>query len=272
MYLDRTFDYSWPPGVSVTDETVGTGFQDTARVVSGVVREDPANTQPEFPSTVFRFLPEDTPDYKYVGHPVTATDADTGDVLTYTLDGTDKDSFFIASSVIAANDVATPYDEQAMAGQIRVEVLTDLDHETDPSYDVEVEATDGTSTARDAFAKTAVDIYVTDVDEKPDIWVMDNRNRVRDEFEVNYEENDDRPGSYPDGQRPRRSPGHRVVAAGHSIPVCKTWAFQTLRQTMWVRLTSQTTQASASAARACSASRSRPASRTIQPADRITTP
>ena len=78
-----------------------------------------------------------------------------------------------------------------MAGQIRVEVLTDLDHETDPSYVVEVEATDGTSTARDAFANTAVDIYVTDVDEKPDIWVMDNRNRVRDEFEVDYEENDD---------------------------------------------------------------------------------
>ena len=104
MYLDRTFDYSWPPGVSADDDTVGAGFQDTARVVSGVVREDPANTQPEFPSTVFRFLPEDTPDYKYVGQPVTATDADTGDVLTYTLDGTDKDSFFIASSVIAEND------------------------------------------------------------------------------------------------------------------------------------------------------------------------
>ena len=38
-----------------------------------------------------RFLyVNDTPDYKYVGEPVTATDDDTGDVLTYTLDGTDK--------------------------------------------------------------------------------------------------------------------------------------------------------------------------------------
>ena len=178
-YLDRTFDYSWPPGTSENDETDGIGFENTAMVASGVVREDPANTQPEFPSAVYRFLPEDTPDYKYVGEPVTATDDDTGDVLTYTLDGTDKDSFYIANSNTENDDATTDVDEQALAGQIRVKVLTDLDHETDPSYEVEVEATDSTSNDPDAFANTDVDIYVTDVDEKPDIWVMENGNRVR---------------------------------------------------------------------------------------------
>ena len=205
-YLDRTFDYSWPPGASPTDDTVGTAFENTARVVSGVVREDPANTQPEFPNTVFRFLPEDTPDYKYVGEPVTATDADTGDVLTYTLDGTDKDSFYIANSDTADDDATNDVDEEAQAGQIRVKVLTDLDHETDSSYVVEVEATDSTSNDPDAFANTDVDIYVTDVDEKPDIWVMENGNRVRDEFELDYQENDDSPvltlmASDPEGVR-----------------------------------------------------------------------
>ena len=159
-----------------------------------MVREDPANTQPEFPNAVYRFLPEDTPDYKYVGEPVVATDADTGDVLTYTLDGKDEDSFYIANSNIATDDTDTDnVDDQALAGQIRVKVLTDLDHETDPSYVVEVEATDSTSNDPDAFANTDVDIYVTDVDEKPDLWVMENGNRVRGEFEVDYVENDDSP-------------------------------------------------------------------------------
>ena len=94
-----------------------------------MVREDPANTQPEFPSAVYRFLPEDTPDYKYVGQPVVADDADTGDVLTYTLDGTDKDSFYIANSNTVDDNTTDDVDEQALAGQIRVKVLTDLDHE-----------------------------------------------------------------------------------------------------------------------------------------------
>ena len=51
-----------------------------------------------------------------------------------------------------------------------------------------------------------MDIYVTDVDEKPDIWVMENGDRVRGEFEVEYEENDDSPvltlmASDPEGVR-----------------------------------------------------------------------
>ena len=61
-----------------------------------MVREDPENSQPEFPGTAARFVPENTPEHKYVGDPVTATDANSGDVLTYSLDGADEDSFYIA--------------------------------------------------------------------------------------------------------------------------------------------------------------------------------
>ena len=38
---------------------------------------------------------ENTPAGQPVGDPVTATDDDTGDILTYTLAGTDVDSFAI---------------------------------------------------------------------------------------------------------------------------------------------------------------------------------
>ena len=190
-YLDRTYDYPHPPELEVSDPAP-TGFGATAQVVSGVVREDPANSKPNFAmDPVARFVPENTSGYKYAGEPVTATDADR-DTLSYSLDGADKDSFSIAVSTIADDD--TPTDdrfEQALAGQISVAVRTKLDHETDRQYDVVVQTTDSTSTNADAFDTTNVDIHVTDVDEKPDIWVVENGLPVRPNegvFNVPYEE------------------------------------------------------------------------------------
>ena len=180
-YLDRSYDYPHLPElVNAVSTPAPTGFRATAQVVSGVVREDPANSKPNFAmDPVARFVPENTAEYKYVGEPVTATDADR-DTLTYTLDGSDKDSFSIAVSTIADDDAdTTEFFDQALAGQIGVAVRTTLDHETDRQYDVVVKTTDSTSTNADAFDTTNVDIHVTDVDEKPDIWVLENRQRVR---------------------------------------------------------------------------------------------
>ena len=190
-YLDRTYDYPHAPVLEADTDPAGMGFGASAQVVSGVVREDPANSKPDFPmDPVARFVPENTSGYKYVGDPVTANDAD-GDTLSYSLDGSDKSSFYIAVSDTADDNATGNIDEQALAGQIRVGVRTKLDHETDRQYDVEVDTTDSTSTNADAFDSTDVDIHVTNVDEKPDIWVNENGTRVMPNegvFNVNYEE------------------------------------------------------------------------------------
>ena len=190
-YLDRTFDYLHAPVpvANATDE--GVGFVDTAFVISGVVREDPANSKPEFPGAAVRFVPENTPANRYVDRPVTASDADR-DVLTYSLDGgADKGLFYIEPADKAADaDPTNDGGQDTLAGQIRVKALTKLDHENKPKYDFEVDATDSTSDQRDAFASTDVDVYVTDVDEKPELWVMDAGDRVTGEYAVRHKEND----------------------------------------------------------------------------------
>ena len=82
-----------------------------------------------------------------VGAPVTATDADSGDTLTYTLDGTDAASFDIVST----------------SGQIQTTSGVTYDYETKSSYAVIVKADDGNG-GSDTIMVT---ITVTDVDESP---------------------------------------------------------------------------------------------------------
>ena len=60
-----------------------------------------------------------------VGAPVTATDPDTNDTLTYSLEGTDATSFALADPT---------------SGQIQTKAP--LDYETEDSYSVTVKATD----------------------------------------------------------------------------------------------------------------------------------
>ena len=78
-----------------------------------------------------------------IGSPVSATDAD-GDLLTYTLSGTDAASFSIVST----------------SGQLQTHAP--LDYETKKSYMVTVKVSDGTLTA-----SIMVPISVTDVNEAP---------------------------------------------------------------------------------------------------------
>ena len=107
----------------------------------------PTNNAPVFSSSnVSRSIAENTAAGQNVGAVVTATDADAGDTLGYTLGGADAASFdFVESS-----------------GQIRTKSGVTYDFEAKSSYTVTVTASDGTATA-----VATVTIGVTDVDEPP---------------------------------------------------------------------------------------------------------
>ena len=107
----------------------------------------PTNNAPVFSSSnVSRSIAENTAAGQNVGTAVTATDADAGDTLGYTLGGADAASFdFVESS-----------------GQIRTKSGVTYDFEAKSSYTVTVTASDGTATA-----VATVTISVTDVDEPP---------------------------------------------------------------------------------------------------------
>ena len=106
------------------------------------------NTAPTFSSpTASRSVAENSAAGTNVGAPVTATDADSGDTLTYTLAGTDAVSFDIVST----------------SGQIQTTSGVTYDYETQSSYAVIVKADDGNG-GSDTIMVT---ITVTDVDESP---------------------------------------------------------------------------------------------------------
>ena len=107
-----------------------------------------ANNAPVFdPAAVDLDLAENTAADENVGAAVTATDADAGDTLAYTLGGDDMASFGIV----------------AASGQIQTISGVSYDHEAKDSYTVTVTASDGTDSA-----VATVTISVTDVDEPPD--------------------------------------------------------------------------------------------------------
>ena len=153
---------------SYTDEE---GSDKSAKAMSEYavqgVRGSNSATAPEFAgdqdpnmdgdqAVAVREVPESTPAGMTIGDPVVAEDKD-GDVLTYTLTGTDAESFTI--------DWAT--------GQLKTKAS--LDEETKSSYTVTVRATDpaGIPQAADGDRKDAnsgivtVTITVTDVNEPP---------------------------------------------------------------------------------------------------------
>ena len=109
----------------------------------------PANNAPEFAAaTDTREVAENTAAGENIGAPVTATDADAGDTLEYTLGGADMASFAIDDTTgqlmtLAALDYEDP-----------------ADADTDNAYEVTVTASDG-NTADDATI--AVTITVTDM-------------------------------------------------------------------------------------------------------------
>ncbi len=108
----------------------------------------PTNNAPVFSSSsVSREITENTAAGQDVGAAVTATDADAGDTLSYTLGGADVAAFDFVETT----------------GQIRTKAGVSYDHEAKSSYTVTVTATDNSN----ATAVADVTISVTDVDEPP---------------------------------------------------------------------------------------------------------
>ena len=112
--------------------------------------EPPAFTQ----ETAARTIPENTAAGESIGNPVSATDPDAGDTMTYTL-GSDDD--------------ATSFSIVATSGQLKTKAA--LDHETNPSYEVTVSVRDSKDTSGDTDTTTdttiTVTITVTNVNEPP---------------------------------------------------------------------------------------------------------
>ena len=152
--LDHETKNEYTVTVSVSDgmdsyEETDTVVDDTIEVTITVtdVNEPPAFAD-DAPAT--QDVPENTATDVSIGSPYTASDPDVGETLTYSLGGTDAASFAIDTN-----------------GQLKTKAA--LDHETDDSYSVTIQVTDGK--AADGTADTvtddthAVTITVIDVDE-----------------------------------------------------------------------------------------------------------
>ena len=95
--------------------TAALGWSTDDAIVVGITQEEPANADPSFLlESSTREVAENSAAGVDVGGPVTATDTDTGDTLTYTLEGTDAASFAIVST----------------SGQIQTKAGVTYDHES----------------------------------------------------------------------------------------------------------------------------------------------
>ena len=124
------------------------GWSEGDEIEVGITQEEQVNTAPSFLlESATREVAENSAAGVDVGGPVTATDTDTGDTLTYTLEGTDAASFTIDAS----------------SGQIQTKTGVTYDHELQPEYSVTVKADDGNG-GTDTIAVT---IDIADEDEPP---------------------------------------------------------------------------------------------------------
>ena len=137
--LDHETKSSYAISVSVSD---GNDRSDSITVTITVTD---VNEKPVFaPGGVTLTVVENTASGTNIGDPITATDPDSGDTLTYSLQRGDKDAFSIDPST----------------GQVRTHAA--LDYETKDAYtDLAVRATDSTG----LVGATRVTINVTDVHE-----------------------------------------------------------------------------------------------------------
>ena len=127
------------PDGQATGNSGGTGQQQT----------EAANTAPSFDSGIVTTLSvdENSPAGTNVGDPITATDPDTGDTVTYSLTGTDAASFDIGSST----------------GQITAKSGVTYNYEAKSSYSLAVDVSDG----KGGTASTPVTVNLNNVNEAP---------------------------------------------------------------------------------------------------------
>ena len=156
----------------VATYTDGRGSNKTATAVSEyrTIAENPSNTAPKFPAeTTARAMEEEMPKGTAIGNPITATDKDSGEKLTYWLGGTE----------------ASKFDIDAGTGQLKVK--DKLDYEVLVDDNSQCGATDVVACAVTVmvgdssgitFPQTpvgtdsiTVTITVTGVDEKPESFM-----------------------------------------------------------------------------------------------------
>ena len=143
--VDDDVGYSLRATASYTD---GHGPKKTAQATTTQAVRAGSNRPPEFgAASATRSFNENTGAGENIGGPVTATDPENHS-LTYSLEGTDKDSFQIVTN----------------SGQIQTKSGVTYDHETTPTYTVTVKADDGNNGA-DTINVT---ITVANVDEPPE--------------------------------------------------------------------------------------------------------
>lgn len=136
-YLRVTVSYS---------DALGSGKSAQVTSINATRAAPLSNRRPSFSSsTAARSVAENTAAGGTIGSPVTATDPDSGDALTYSLGGTDAASFRIAAS----------------SGQLYSRAP--LDYENRNSYTVTVTAADPSGLSGDI----TVNISVTDANEPP---------------------------------------------------------------------------------------------------------
>ena len=140
-----TYDYETRSFYTVTVRATDPSGDSIVILVSVSVTDVPEAPAFASSSTV-RSFPENTRPGRAIGLPVTAADED-GDVLTYTLEGTDAASFDLGAST----------------GQLRTKAGVTYDYETRSQYSVTVRATDPGG----ASATIQVTINVLDVPEGP---------------------------------------------------------------------------------------------------------
>ena len=124
-----------------------------------------ANNAPVFADdSTTRSVEENTASGENIGDPITATDADADDTLTYSLEGTDASSFSIDSET----------------GQIQTSAA--LDYDTKNSYTVTVKVEDDSGASNNSDTIT-VTINVTEESTEPAITpVADRTPEIRDEI------------------------------------------------------------------------------------------
>ena len=159
--LDYETKPSYSVSVSVSD---GNGGSDSIAVTINVtdVNENRAPAFADGDSTT-RTIAENTASGVNIGTAIAATDADTGDTLTYTLSGTNADSFSIVST----------------SGQLQTNVA--LDYETKSSYLVTITVSDGNG----GSDSITVSIYVTDVNEGAPVFT-DGDSTTRSVYEGSH--------------------------------------------------------------------------------------
>ncbi len=149
--LDYETKNTYAVTVIVSDEYGGADTMDVTiniTKVSETVVQQPSMQQNNLPvfsdgTSTTRSITENTGSGIAIGNPVSATDADTGNTLTYSLSGTDAASFSIVST----------------SGQLQTGAA--LDYETKSSYSVSVSVSDG-NVGSDSITVT---INVIDVNE-----------------------------------------------------------------------------------------------------------